>query len=158
MTNYLSLPLGLETCPRKAPGAAIPSSMLSPLGIFPEICTSGEKNLSIGSSFGVSSALSSDVVIFEFSEPNRGSEECWSWDSREGLVNASLMEAAALSVLAVLSVGNLSIAVKETVSKVIPNAWMVVNVTDTKSRKLKCLFNQQTKMVTKRWTQKDAEF
>lgn len=87
--------------------------MFSPLGILPEICTSGEKNLSIGSSLGVSSALSSDVVIFEFSEPNRGSEECWSWDCIEGLVNASLMAAAALSV-SVLSVGKL--AVKEIVN------------------------------------------
>lgn len=56
------------------------------------------EKLSIGSSLGVSSALSSDVVIFEFSEPKRGSAECWSWDSIEGLVNASLMEAAAFSV------------------------------------------------------------
>ena len=82
--------------------------MFSPLGIFPEICTSGEKNFSIGSSLGVSSALSSDVVSFEFNEPNRGSEECWSWVCMEGLVNASLMAAAALSV-SVLSVGKLAV-------------------------------------------------
>lgn len=81
--------------------------------------------MSIGSSLGVSSALSSDVVIFEFSEPNRGSEECWSWDCMEGLVNASLMAAAALSV-SVLSVGKL--AVKEVVSLVIPHVWMVMYV------------------------------
>ena len=62
----------------------------------------------MGSSLGVSSALSTDVVIFEFSEPNRGSEECWSCDCMEGLVKASLMAAAASSV-AVLSVGKLTV-------------------------------------------------
>ena len=95
-------------------------------GIFPEICTSGLKNLSMGSSLGVSSELSKDVVIFEFSDPKRGSAACWSWDNTEGLVKASLMEAAAFSVLSVCkmsadfslsSVGKLSAVVKKMVNK-----------------------------------------
>ena len=77
-----------------APVSAIPLSALSPLGILPDICTSALVKLS---SLGVTTGLSDDAVIFEFSDTNRGSAECWSCDTMDGLVRARSIEETAAS-------------------------------------------------------------
>lgn len=83
------------------------------LGIFFEICIFGEKNFFIGLLFGVLLEFFNDVVIFEFSDLNRGLEECWFWDCMEGFVNVLLMVVVVLLVF-VLFVGKL--VVKEVFS------------------------------------------
>ena len=68
-----NLPVAFETSARLAAVASGTMPEFPPLGIFPEICTSGLKKLSMGSSLSFTSGFE---VTCEFSDANNGSAEC----------------------------------------------------------------------------------
>ena len=68
-----NLPVAFETSARLAAVSSGALSEIPLLGILPEICTSGLKKLSIGSSLSFASGFE---VICEFSDANNGSAEC----------------------------------------------------------------------------------